>query len=96
MKYVVAKAIYPAPDPSTSAIPASQCPADQTKCCEALQRSDGSLLGNLLGEVGDLLEGVEGLVYVFNILSSKAFLISTQWYSLRPDRHLGPGSESVP
>ncbi|KNZ78947.1 Hydrophobin-3 [Termitomyces sp. J132] len=52
----------PAPDPTSPAMPASQCPAGQTKCCEALERSNGSVVGVILGLLGVVLEGVETLV----------------------------------
>ncbi|KAG6902394.1 hypothetical protein C0995_000599 [Termitomyces sp. Mi166 len=48
-------------------MPESLCPPGKSKCCEALERSDHSLVGNILALLGVTLEAVEGLVYAFTI-----------------------------
>ncbi|KXN91340.1 Hydrophobin-3, partial [Leucoagaricus sp. SymC.cos] len=48
--------------PTTTPLPASQCGTGNLQCCNALERSDGSLVGILLGLLGVVLQGVEALV----------------------------------
>ncbi|KAJ3572066.1 hypothetical protein NP233_g3338 [Leucocoprinus birnbaumii] len=50
------------PTPTSTPLPASQCGTGNLQCCNALERSDGSLVGTLLGLLGVVLQGVEALI----------------------------------
>ncbi|TFK38445.1 fungal hydrophobin-domain-containing protein [Crucibulum laeve] len=52
--------VTPAPGPTP--LPASQCGTGNLQCCNALERSDGSAVGVLLGLLGVVLQGVEALI----------------------------------
>ncbi|KAH9475218.1 Fruiting body protein SC3 [Psilocybe cubensis] len=45
-----------------TSIPANQCNGSNLQCCNSLERSDGSLVGTLLGLLGVVIQGVEVLV----------------------------------
>ncbi|KAF8881626.1 fungal hydrophobin-domain-containing protein [Infundibulicybe gibba] len=51
-----------APAPTSTPLPASQCGTGNLQCCNSLERSDGSVVGLLLGLLGVVLQGVEALV----------------------------------
>ncbi|KAF8151743.1 fungal hydrophobin-domain-containing protein [Crassisporium funariophilum] len=51
-----------APGPTTTPLPASQCNAGNLQCCNALERSDDSAVGVLLGLLGVVIQGVEAVV----------------------------------
>ncbi|KAF5375919.1 hypothetical protein D9615_008255 [Tricholomella constricta] len=53
----------PAPGPTSTPLPASQCNTGHLQCCNSLERSDGSVVGVLLGLLGVVLQGVEALMY---------------------------------
>ncbi|GLB42728.1 putative hydrophobins [Lyophyllum shimeji] len=50
------------PGPTSTPLPASQCGTGNLQCCNALERSDGSVVGVLLGLLGVVLQGVEVLI----------------------------------
>ncbi|KAF5347803.1 hypothetical protein D9756_010271 [Leucocoprinus leucothites] len=50
------------PTPTSTPLPASQCGTGNMQCCNSLERSDGSLVGTILGLLGVVLQGVEALV----------------------------------
>ncbi|PPQ67785.1 hypothetical protein CVT25_009089 [Psilocybe cyanescens] len=45
-----------------TSIPANQCNGSNLQCCNSLERSDGSVVGTLLGLLGVVIQGVEVLV----------------------------------
>ncbi|KAF9478761.1 fungal hydrophobin [Pholiota conissans] len=46
----------------TAGAPANQCNTGSLNCCDSLERSDGTLVGILLGLLGVVIQGVEVLV----------------------------------
>ncbi|KIM44267.1 hypothetical protein M413DRAFT_25697 [Hebeloma cylindrosporum] len=47
---------------SPAPIPASRCNTGNMHCCDALERSDGSVAGTILGLLGVVIQGVGVLV----------------------------------
>ncbi|KAF9446652.1 fungal hydrophobin, partial [Macrolepiota fuliginosa MF-IS2] len=48
--------------PGPTPLPVSQCGTGNLQCCNSLERSDGSLVGTLLGLLGVVLQGVEAVI----------------------------------
>ncbi|KAF5350887.1 hypothetical protein D9758_010489 [Tetrapyrgos nigripes] len=48
--------------PATTVTSVSQCNTGTINCCNSLERADSSVVGVLLGLLGVVLQGVEGLV----------------------------------
>ncbi|KAF9495171.1 hypothetical protein BDN71DRAFT_1447792 [Pleurotus eryngii] len=46
-------------------VPASRCSPESQACCHSVHRSDGSLLGDVLGLVGGVVETVTSLLGVY-------------------------------
>jgi len=60
--FVAATTTVTVSPPGPTPLPASQCGTGNLHCCDSLERSDGSLVGYLLGLLGVVLQGAEVLV----------------------------------